>query len=716
MPPAAGSSRPHAQRPDPGAESRVGGRIRGFHAGLAYALVVLIIAIALLSVGLRGPLANRVLIAIVVTIDSGWAPLLYLLGALGLGRVARPLLGAVPTHRAIELGVGLTLTLSLSHLLGVLGWLSTPWAWLVTGIGLAMLLTEGAKSSPQSIRARIERLRLTLPGALMVIGAVLALLMSLNPPGLLWDSEYNGYDALSYHLQLPREWFDNGRLAPLDHNIYSYLPSYIEAAYLHMAHMMGANLPYQHGRGLISAQLLSLGLLIACAASIGVLTRRLAASHAPDADSQLCARLAGVLTLATPWLIVTGSLAYNELGVVLLGTCALACAIETEISPRVRGALMALMVAGACSCKPTAIFLLAPTVAIALLAATPRRAWLPTISIGLLVGVLTLSPWLVRNQLAAGNPVFPQLASVFGQGPWSAEQHALYASAHHFDGSLLDRLRLLALPDAGGPDHVSSFRGFTNLQWGLTPTLGLLGCVGLLALGRTRTLGMLIALALLLPTLAWLTLTHLQSRFLIPLAPTLIIAAALGLAIMRPWRLARALGHALALVAMGFSVLWSLSQNSDDPFMLLELGPGVFIGDLPIESPPWSATLNQIADPGDTIYLLSDATPLYVRNPVIYNTVYDHWPIARVIGANPGQPAAWTQSLRDEGATLVVINFAEINRFARSGWLPSEIQHSQLISWGETLGGPIHTWRHPVTGAPVRAAYRIAPPVSSAAP
>jgi hypothetical protein len=41
------------------------------------------------------------------------------------------------------------------------------------------------------------------------------LLAACCPPGTLWRSEALGFDVLSYHLQLPREWLAGGRLAPL---------------------------------------------------------------------------------------------------------------------------------------------------------------------------------------------------------------------------------------------------------------------------------------------------------------------------------------------------------------------------------------------------------------------------------------------------------------------------------------------------------------------
>jgi len=72
--------------------------------------------------------------------------------------------------------------------------------------------------------------------------ALAMLVAACQPPGWLWDSEAGGYDALSYHLQLPQEWRANHALWPNTHNVFSFLPSYVEAAFLHLAALSGLSL------------------------------------------------------------------------------------------------------------------------------------------------------------------------------------------------------------------------------------------------------------------------------------------------------------------------------------------------------------------------------------------------------------------------------------------------------------------------------------------
>lgn len=678
-------------------------------------LIVVFVSI-LLSIGLGAPLIVRIESIVFTVLNSAWIPALYLLGSLGLGRLARPWIRNLPTRWIIELGIGFTLTLTLSHALGVLGLLSTISAWIVTALGCALFIHDRVTSPSLRINDQSSPSPI-IPRAAFALGCALIIVMSCNPPGTLWDSEFGGYDALSYHLQLPREWFEHGRIAPSEHNVYSLLPSYIESAYLHFAYLAHvptttpdqlSGLLARNAQVTMATQLFSALLAILSACALSTLVKRAISLFIPSAhDTQSPASLASVLTITLPWIVVTGSLAYNELAVVLLTICALAIIIETTISPTKRAVFAALLVAGACSCKPTALFLVAPSIAIIFLSTFPVRAWIKPITLGSLVALITLAPWLIRNHIATGNIVFPQLASILGLGHWTLDQHTLYASAHHFNGSLLDRLSMLILPDPSGTTHVSRFRGFTNLQWGIVPLLGLLGCIILFFQSRTHKLAFVLILALIAPIIAWMTLTHLQSRFLIPLAPLMIGACVLALStISNQWLVSR-ITNALALIALVWMILIVSRQSTRNPFMLIDLGTSVFTSDLQLDNAPWTATLNTITDPDETIYLIGDATPFYVRSPVQYNTVYDRWLIQDAIASHPDDPTHWTQSLRDMNIDIVVVCFSEIERFAQSEWLPPTIRPDQLINWIDTLPEPIFVWTVGSDHRPVRAAFRI---------
>ncbi len=729
--------------PSPSPDQR---RLTGSRAAFLYGFIALLAGIILLSLGAGGPISDRVLAVAFVLANSAWIPLVYLIGALGLGRVARRWTHTIPNRWVVELGIGLTLSLSLSHGLGVLGWLNPISAWIVTGIGCVLLISD-LRIYLSNLNTQQGNTRMTIPGVVFVLGCVIVLIASCNPPGALWDSEFGSYDALSYHLQLPREWVELGRIMPVEHNIYSYLPSYIESAYVHFAYLADApsttkttnpsglsGFLAQDGRVAMSTQLFSAFLMITSAIALRSVLRRamnlyLPTAHQDDSgknnenpnynqEDRYPALFARALMMCTPWLFVVGSIAYNEIAVVLLSICACSIVIERNLSATLRSGIAALIVAGACSCKPTALFLVAPSVGVLLLSTIPPKRWLLPIGLGMLVGVLALSPWFIRNSMSTGNIVFPQAASIFGDGHWSASQLELYRSAHHFDGSLLDRFMMLILPDANGTHHISTFRGLTNLQWGITPLLGLIGCIVLISRKRFHKMGAVLTLALMIPLIAWAMLTHLQSRFLVPIAPIMIGIAGFAAASFTAGEPNQTSNNIiqlrnrliqLSLCIAALVSVWMLSiQSAGHPFILVDLGTSVYTGQATeITDPPWTAALNNTLAPDETVYLLGDSNPFYVRSPMIYNTVYDRWLIQDAIEESPADPAQWTRYLIEQNIDIVVISFSEISRFAHSGWLPASIDPDQLIEWIDSLDEPIYVWTLPGQREPIRAAFRI---------
>jgi hypothetical protein len=678
------------------------------HYGTVVALAGVLFACVLLMRGEGGPWVDRISTALLTLVRAGLLPLLYLLAAMGYGRLARRALPAQRGRWCIELGLGLTALLSLSHLLGVLGILSTLTAALSVGVGVVLFAPTLRRAEDLEYRPRT----LTPIHFAISCAVALALVMACNPPGVLWASEYGGFDALSYHLQLPREWIAMGRVWPSEHNVYSFLPSYIEAAYMHVALLGGGGILGSNAQAAMSAQLLSAYMLIASGLVIAELTRATLDRLRLDADRGLAWLIAMSLTLGTPWLLVVGTLAYNEIAVVLLGSTALCAAMRMDLAVWKRALICGVIVGGACSCKPTALFLLAPSVGIVLLACSPRKRWLIATTACLVTGGITIAPWLIRNELATGNPVFPQMAGVFGGGHWSEAQHAVYVAAHAFEGSLADRFAMLVVPDRDGVNHVSRFRGLTNGQWGITVLLGLIGLTVLIAQRRTRAAGVIILLTLGVPIVLWALLTHLQSRFLIPISPILVVLGAVGVTRITNEHARNAVAKVVSLIAVMTCVVVSLAQNAGSPFILLDLGPGLSLGAYePIEGEPWTATLNRVVGEGETVYLLGDATPFYVMSDVRYNTVYDRWLIEDVIESRPLSPSAWGPLLRERGIDYVVVSFSELRRYAQSGWLPESIRLEQIDEWLGSLS-PIEVWSDD-NGHPIRAIFRIPPGVGT---
>ncbi len=667
--------------------------------GLVCALIALIGSLD----GATDPIAS--LMATLLTfIDSVWLPLAMLGACWGYGWLGRPLFRDSPSAWVIQCACGLGVMLWVVHLLAWTGLLEL--AAIGPGVVSPLVAVGVALAVVPHLKSLREQLPVwKVPAAAWVCAPAIGviLLAACSTPGWLWDTEAGGYDALSYHLLLPQEWLtaDAGstRLVPLDHNVYSFLPSSMEAMFTFIAVSMDdgsamRGLLSHNGRGLIACQLLHAGLLALASLAMFELVRREGdRAGLSEPTSRLIGGAIGAIVIATPWSIVVGTLAYNEMGVVLLGGVALLVALDDRIAPAGRGAVTGLLVGAACGCKPTALLLVAPGVAIALALRTPPQTWWRIAIVGAPVGLIMLAPWLVRNWIASGNPVFPALSSVFGIGHWTQEQIDRFADAHTSGLSADARLGLLLLPDASG-----TARGWMHLQWGLFFPLTIAGAVISVCVPRTRKVGLFALAGLLVGCLAWLVATHLQSRFLIPLIPIAGLLIGIGaIALVREHGPMRTRGVQIALlvfalVQTGLTVQLYSDQRGGSPSLYVGLGASILTGHDDIEPQTPAAIANQIVPEDELLYLIGEARGLYYTCRTMLNTTWDSWPIGDAIRAHPGEPEAWSAVLRDRDVAYVMINRSEVARLVGDGWADPVLTTESLNAWISSLGEPLEAW------------------------
>jgi hypothetical protein len=701
-------------------------------AGVLVVLCVLMAAFG--SIGNPFPLPATVMALAETAVYAGLPAALYLLGAIGLGRFfSRGWRGASDSP-SLQIALGLSAMLTVSHLLGMLGLFAGAGGRLVAVaiplVGVALL---GHQLLAASRRSRAERANALAPlrndhrwwyAAAGLPALALLLVAASSPPGWLWESEGRGYDALSYHLQVPQEWLAMGRLAPLEHNVYSYLPSYIEAAFYHIAVLMGAGerpLGMLHGEGyaLLAAQWLHAGFAVLGALLIARLVMALISLvDGRDGEATKIAAMAGVLAgalyLSIPWVVVTGSLAYNDLGVVALTAAALTCALDRRLGPAARGALTGVIVGAACGIKPTALLFTGVPVGMALLAWSPRRQWLTIIIAGSIAGLAMLAPWLIRNTVYSGNPVFPFAASLLGHGHWSGEQAGRYAAAHRFDGTALDRLRLLVLEDANDPAG-ARHRGMLHPQWSVFFPVVLISALAALSIARVRRAGLLLVSMLALQLFVWLIATHLQSRFLLPLAATGAALFGVSLwALHGRLRLIPPAGAAAVIVVAATSLMLFTREpqlETGDP----PPGPGAMLVPGPaLRSGEFLRQRVERADPrerrdvlenlapepfanlalprGSRLLLVGEATPLYYTLATVYSTTWDRSPLAEAILAAPGDARHWAEHLRGRGITHVLVNAGELDRLERSGFLDPILEQDRVQEFLQRSSRPVRAW------------------------
>ncbi|HRP64102.1 MAG TPA: hypothetical protein PK400_12455, partial [Phycisphaerales bacterium] len=627
----------------------------------------------------------------------------WLCAALGFGRpVQRWLAPCAEDAFAVQIAFGAAILLLLENALGRLGLLAIGGgvgAWFVIGLGFALLLLQW-----RTLQQQDELSGVRLPPFLFWCATpaiAVWLIASASAPGWLWDTEYGGYDALSYHLQLPREWVELGAIMPLQHNVYSFLPSSMEAAYYHMMLMR-----HDHLAASYACQLLHTGIGFLAAF---VLAR--AASCIAPVGHRCAATVAGVLLLGTPWVIVTGTLAYNEMPVLLM----LAGGLLLTLAPRPQpycptrlGTAIGLLAATACGAKLTALGFVALPLVVVMLANLPVRQWAHACSCGLIAALLVLSPWLVSNFAESGNPVFPFAAERLGSGHWTAEQVATWNAGHqpqHFIAArLTEAWHQLGRFGIGQPPATEER---WHAQWSVLPWLGAAAILSLLLARKHRRIGIQLGIIIVIQLLFWMSFTHIKSRFMLPMAVPAAIAGAVAIGLLREaviaanskraWRMDLLLAAVLLLWCA--VPVWVYSNQ-------VQQMPALAVGN----AHAWSghisdpSTLRKAAELRAVVYLntqlatdarvlfIGEAAPFYYRCRFTYSTTWDRGPISRLLREHSNDIQAISESLRSKGYTHVLVSPSMLVRWEAAGWNDPLITAESIITLAEAIGTLENMW------------------------
>jgi hypothetical protein len=573
-------------------------------------------------------------VALYRLIADGGAVLLWLISAAGYGWVLLRILGIRRTQSsnailefvtAAALGLGAMSLVILG--LGLLGSLHHAPAICITAIGdIIALIIVIVKDKNEPI-AEPRRLSMSTHHWISVLLAPLAAIVifaDFFPPGVLWGDEPNGYDVVEYHLQVPLEWYEAGKITPLHHNVYSYLPFNVEMHYLLAMHLHGGtNGPWA---GMYLAQLMHAAMwalgLIAIYALAGGGAR---------------GTIAGSIAAATPWSGLLASVAYNEGGMILWGTLAIGWAMRAK---NFREFALAGVFAGfSTGAKLTAApILLAGIPAATIVTAIffRSRPQIASCILFVVCGFLALSPWLIRNEIWTGNPLFPEAMNLLGKAHFSAVQ--------------AERWREAYWPDANHRSiagHGAALWQQVLADWRYAYALIPLGLAAAILARRNRATVFLSLLAIG-QLLIWICFTHLQSRFMVMAIP--IIALLISQVDLPGWKIFSATA-AVALIAYGTTAiglkLQSVMHRAPD---LVEL-----IGHENIELHPFAGN--------DPVDLVGDAGAFWYRIPMTrlhYKTVFD----VDTSDVNKTIVQDWLEGM--PATPNVKIDPGELDRFART--------------------------------------------------
>jgi len=444
------------------------------------------------------------------------------------------------------------------------------------------------------------------------------------------------YDELEYHLAAPAQYVRDGRISFISDNAYASFPANVEMLFLDGMIVRG---------GVVDG--FALGRLINVA--LGVLAACAAGACASEMFGKRAALPAAAILYTWPQVNSIACVGYVELGLMLYVGLALLAAYNYHRSGRRMAHLVLLgVVSGlAAGCKYPAVLFVCVPAGLWVLAAAKKKV----LAHGLVFAAVALGvfvPWLVRNAVNTGNPVYPLLGGTFHASTWSPRKEARWQNAHTPKGGVWTALRKTAT------------ERFPNKTSPLTMSVLLVVFLPF-AFARREWLaksGVMLLLTLFCIT-AWLVFTHRITRFLVPwLVPLVVLNAAGAVAFIRHRVANVAMG--LALVALAaFEASATVRVRAPDAELDMLMGqPGAM--ELAAMMSPPTGFVNSLPDGSRTLFY-GEARTLYYTGDIIAPTVFDENPLDQVV-RDAVSPEGIRDGLRRLAVTHIYVNLEELHR------------------------------------------------------
>ena len=626
------------------------------------------------------------------------------------GRLALMALGVTsslsrPERTAFALGVGLNLISLYALAAGVAGLLHQRWVFITPIVTLAIInvVAELARvrkpkanelnpALHESAASREEQV-LNHPAWLWWLAAAAPFAIAIVLGGILPPA---AYDVREYHLQAPKEWFQNGRIAFLPHNIYANMPLGSELNSLWAMALAGGDDGWWWGA--ITGKTVMACYSLITAATLLSLGRRL--------HSLAAGVLAAVLFLSTPWTISLGATGYNEGPVALyaiLAIHALVLAHRTiPQSQAKRFTLLSGFCAGsAVACKyPPLLFLviplsvwigvwpwlsriigmrIQPRADLSPAARPPIRASLLSAALFLTAAAVACGPWFAKNWVLTGNPTYPLLFSIFDGATRTPEKHHQWTRVHSPQPNAAGNKYSLA-------DIAHQLAWLSYETQGASVALLPLAAMAFFATSLRRTITALL-LWMLFAFAAWWLFTHRLDRFLALLLPATALLAAFGaVAIQHPaWRIA-------TLTFVGWSLisqfpLCTLTVLADNRYFaslaaLRRDDPALLWGGLRVDAAhKW---LNADLPADSRVLLVGDAEPFDLEVPAIYNTCFDDCQFAAIFAGRTREERL--AALKAQRISHIFFSWAHLARYRSLGnygytsdYVTQQLVHEELV-------------------------------------
>jgi hypothetical protein len=583
---------------------------------------------------------------------------------------------AVRHPLAITLGLGM---LSLTTLfVGLAGFLRPAWGmhlalalWIAIGTA-SCLKSKGceivAKDSPNNSAGEFSgTLSRRFAQLLSIVVAVCCFYYAIAATMAPVE-----FDVLEYHLQAPKEFWEQGVITFLPHNIYANMPLGIELHSLAWMSIVGGDDGWWWG-ALIGKVIIGwMAPLTAwlLAASLYEFHRR-ENGTAFERDNALLVALGGaVLYLTLPGIAEVSQFGQIDaaFGLYLLATAVVAFHFTFGLQNQSRAAtviVMGMLAGFAFAAKyPAVMFAMAPATVV-LIAPYRRNKDLKSIALQVAylgLGILcTAGPWLAKNTILCGNPVYPLAANVFGGKTLDAEKIAQWQNAH----------AIPTVKDKQGNEVRYSFpQAFSSLQQLAykspipSPIFIPMFVLGTLIYSRRETWWWLTWVVA--GVLVWWSMSHRLDRFWLPLLPIACWLAAR--AVLPLFNTAAGIPMAVVFtIGVTHSLLTFASPPVNDPRYLVSLEA---------QRHDWKddgfarvssviGWMNENLQATDRVLMVGQAAVFDLETPKDYSTCFDvsKWDVI----AELPTPTEQRAKLIELGITHVCIHWGEIERYRSPG-------------------------------------------------
>lgn len=481
------------------------------------------------------------------------------------------------------------------------------------------------------------------------------------------------FDVLEYHLQAPKEFWQQGAISFLPHNVYANMPLGIEMHALAWMSLVGGNDGWWWG-ALIGKVIIGwMAPLTAwlLAASLFEFSRRENATSGERDQAILIALGGAILYLTLPGIAEVSQFGQIDaaLGLYVLATVVVAFHFSFRCNNDhlyTTVILLGLFAGLAFAAKYPALMFAVLPAGLVILAA---QFWRPVDKKSLAkqlalfgVGVLvTAGPWLAKSTFLSGNPVYPLAGNVFGGKTIDAEKIEQWQKAH----------AIPVIKDAQGNEiryswsqavaSVQQLAYKSPIPSSIFVPMFLLGAF---YAPRRETWWWLVWLAAGLSV--WWFMSHRLDRFWLPLLP---IAAWLAARSILPL-LNTAAGIPLAVVltiGVSHSLLFFASPPVNDPRYLVSLDAqrNDWKGEEFTRVSKAIGWMNEKLQTTDRVLMVGQAAVFDLAIPCDYSTCFDESKWDDI--AASATPAERLQKFKDHGLTHVCIHWGEIERYRGPG-------------------------------------------------